>query len=234
MKFNPFGEHVILSPINSARMSGSILIPEGVNRDYRLGVVLAIGDGRVRVPSGADHQANIYVSPGDLVFFKVPSQQSRTCTYNIDLGGEEKPHVDIDLSNEGRITVMSMHQRDILGRLANGAPQVTLDNFEPVGEWALIKHFTNSHGLIIMPDSVSPVEDIRFKAIRVGLRAAELGVSPEQELIVERRRCETVFFEHGGETTERFLISAYHVHATLEMDENGVPAVPAVADDTAA
>jgi len=194
LKIRLFGERVLFEPVEE-ELTGSIELPQKSNKQYELGRVLLIGDGKTKGADGTVRENKIVVQPGDIVWFQVSPMMAATCAVRF----------------KGK-TYLNVLQHDLIGRLKT--TKVSLDNFEILGYWILLDTFEDRDpkSKIALPDTVQApeVRMLRYFVKQKGalVDAFEVG----DEVIIEKRAAQLVAFNNEP----YFYTDSRHVHGVVE------------------
>jgi co-chaperonin GroES (HSP10) len=192
IKLHLFGERVFFEPVEE-ELTGSLALPERINKAYELGRVLLVGDGKVKDKDGNIKETKLVVKPGDIVWFQVIPQMAANCAVRI----------------RGK-TYLNVLQHDLIGRLKSTV--VTLENFEILGHWVLLDSFEDpTETKIIIPDTVNETH----KALRYFVRQKgefATGYEVGDEVIIEKRAATLVAFNN----VPYFYIDGRHITGTAD------------------
>ena len=158
------GERVALRRIEE-KLSGTIVLPEQVKAQYQLAVVETVGDG---IDPITKKQAEMFVKPGDVVFYQQNDFMLLSSTYRFD-----------------NALYVILLQTDLIARLT--ANQIALNNFEILGSFVLVKPWFRTEGAIVIPDTAVNIADLRWTMIQRGCNAKDLP-EDQTEIVLERTR----------------------------------------------
>jgi len=171
MNVKMFGFRCLVEHYRPKSSSSQIILPDAAQQadTHRMGKVVSVG---------TDPKKTSVVKPGDIVMFQINSVMENTQKYVLD----------------GR-HYMNLHQGDIIGRLTGD--EVTLPNFEMVGDYVLLKHFFRESGSpIILPEHVmrqSTPEFIYFKVLKKGSTVTK-PVEEGDEVVANLGKLTPIFF----------------------------------------
>jgi co-chaperonin GroES (HSP10) len=175
-----FGDRVLFTPIEE-ELTGSIVLPEKANRSYELGRVLHVGDGIVRNRyTNVSETRTPLVEVGDCIWFQIDRMMAANNTIRID----------------GK-TYMHTLQADLLARIKRDKDKkvkVTLESFEILGKWCLMKTFEDKvpGSSILLPDTASDnVRMLRYEVVQRGATVKD-EVQIGTEVLIEKRAAQLV------------------------------------------
>lgn len=191
------------------KSKSKIVIPDSAQEkdSHRFGVVRYIGDGRVK---GKDFPKNSLVKEGDVVMFQINQIMEATQKYVLD--GKH---------------YMNLLQDELIARVIG--EDVTADNLEMLGEYALLQHFMreNEGSNIILPNTAqmrtSAPDFIYFRCLKKG-SLVNPEVKEGQEVIVNFGRLTPMFIEREGKTLEYVYTRNDWIDGILE-EEDPTPGV---------
>ena len=178
-----FGEKVALHNLPEV-VETTLELPENRSISFNIGEVLAVADGVYRDGT----KKTMWVSNGDYVMYMLDGENGPTTrNAKIKLNGE---------------LVHVIHQGDCIARLHG--QKITLNEFEILGEYLLLKAFQNEpSGLIIQPKQYAPPEEFRFIVEQTG-QGIKLPLKKGMEVFPEYGKCgpltidrETYVFTHA-------------------------------------
>lgn len=169
------------------KSKSKILIPDAAQeRDsHRFGIVRYVGDGRVK---GKPEPKPSLVKVGDVVMFQINAMMEATQKFKLD--GKD---------------FMNLLQDELIARVVG--EDVTVDNLEMLGEYALLQHFMREQegNRIILPNTTqmrnSAPEFIYFRCVKKGT-LVDPAVEAGHEVIVNFGRLTPMFIERDGKTLE--------------------------------
>lgn len=168
-----FGDRVLLDHVPTK--PGTILIPERArNRDiHRLGKVIAVGDGqwsgKAPIP--------MVVKNGDLVYFQ--TNELIAASNGINWRGPD-----------GKETMyLVMLQGDLIAKVPT--PEVTIENFDPIGKWCVIEPSLREQGTIIIPENAKDGNSFKFTLVKKG-PLVTLPIEPGNEVSLRLDRCNMI------------------------------------------
>lgn len=175
IKLHLFGDRVLFEPVDE-ELVGSILLPQTRNKQYELGRVLQVGNGRVRDANNVIKDTKLIVKPGDIIWFQVIPQMMANCALRL----------------RGK-TYLNVVQHDLIGRLKSTT--VTLENFEILGYWVLLDSFEDplkEESKIYIPDTVkeNPVRALRYYVKQKGEFVTDINVG--DEVVLDKRAAQMV------------------------------------------
>jgi co-chaperonin GroES (HSP10) len=192
IKLHLFGERVFFEPVEE-ELTGSLALPERINKAYELGRVLLVGDGKSKDVLGNVKETKLVVKPGDIIWFQVIPQMAANCAVRI----------------RGK-TYLNVLQHDLIGRLKN--TEVRLENFEILGHWVLLDTFEDpTETKIIIPDTVNEThKSLRYFVRQKGEFVDNCQVG--EEVIIEKRAATLVAFNN----VPYFYIDGRHITGTAD------------------
>ena len=130
MRFNLFGERVLVKKVEVKQ--GTIYIPEAVraNAIHKIGEVVAVGNG---IYPGQEKVHDMIVKPGDIVFFQTNAVLAANCCFEY-------------LEGDKTENLLNMHQGDCVARLDDNDP--TFDKFHPLGTLVLPDKMDNDRTFV--------------------------------------------------------------------------------------
>lgn len=180
MSIRLFGHRVLLKYEKTKETTvGGIVIPDigGKHDLHRTGRVEVVGDGRV--VNSVTHQLEVkpsLVNKGDLVLFQINDVMRWAQIYR---------HLKDDM--------LHLLQTDLIARI--NAPQVSLDAFEVLGDYVLVKpELRKTKGDILLPDTIavqSP-QMLYYTAVQKGA-TVDLPFECGQEIICNHGRVNPIF-----------------------------------------
>jgi co-chaperonin GroES (HSP10) len=175
MMFTILGNRVLLKVLNADEAVGGILVPTNLPRQYVKAEVIAVGDGKMR---GIDRAITrkIGVKLGDHVFVQLNPLMA---TNNLQKVAGER--------------YLSLDYNDVIARLTCGVMALTLDSFDPVGQWVLLRGVApKMAGVLYLPETsggkaIDNPGEIRWYLAKLGeLAAAELpALAPGTRVLPE-------------------------------------------------
>lgn len=169
------------------KAKSKILIPDSAQEkdSHRFGIVRYIGDGRVK---GKDEPKPSLVKVGDVVMFQINNIMEATQKFVMD--GKH---------------YMNLLQDELIARVVG--EDVSVDNLEMLGEYALLQHFMREqqNSSIILPNTAqmrtSAPDFIYFRCLKKG-SLVDPAIVDGQEVIVNFGRLTPMFIERDGKTLE--------------------------------
>jgi co-chaperonin GroES (HSP10) len=129
-KLTVFGDRVAVMDLEEENDTG-IVLPENRQRQYCIGLVVAVGDGRVRGEAKVRH---MWLKPGDVVFMQFNGMMIAHCGCQV----------------EG-VKVLVIPQGDVIATL--DSERVHADTFHVTGAWVLCRiEMPEKVGRIYLPD----------------------------------------------------------------------------------
>jgi co-chaperonin GroES (HSP10) len=194
MKIQLFGERVLFEPVEE-ELKGSIVLPEKANKNYELGRVLLIGNGKTKGADGSIKEVPIHVQPGDIVWFQINPMMAANSAVRF----------------KGK-TYLQVLQHDLIGKLKSTT--VSLENFSILGHWILIDTFEDRipGSQIHLPDTVQDqsVRMLRYFVVQKGENVKDFEIG--DEVIIEKRAAQLVAFNDEP----YFYLDSRHVHGVVE------------------
>ena len=192
-KVQLFGERVLFEPVEE-ELKGSIVLPEKANKNYELGRVLRIGNGKTKGADGTVRETKIHVKPGDIVWFQINPMMAANSAVRI----------------KGK-TYLNVLQHDLIGKLASTT--VTLENFSILGYWILLDTFEDRApgSKIHIADTVTDasVRMLRYYVVQKGENVTDFEVG--DEVVIEKRAAQLVAFNDEP----YFYLDSRHVHGVI-------------------
>jgi co-chaperonin GroES (HSP10) len=164
MNLRLYAEKIAVKEVKE-ELQGSIVLPEHRHVKQELGEVLAVGDGKYRT----GEERPMFVKPGDIVMYQLGGPQMAAAAYKV-----------------GDQPLKIFHQGDAIARLKSNV--VTLENFEILGNWVLMK-VEVEQSLIHVPEKHATPEQFRFTVQQVGEGFAMPGIKIGSEVFAERAKC---------------------------------------------
>ena len=191
MKIKMLGHRCLVEHFRPHSSKSSIIIPDATQQHdtHRFGKVVAVGDGVVKV----DGKVNItdpLVAEGDLVMFQINQVMENTQKYVVD----------------GK-NYMNLLQTELIGRLGDGG-DVTVDNFEMLGDYIMLKHFFRQQkgSLIVLPENAMRQSAPEFIYFKVALKGTtvDIPIKVGDEVLANLGRLTPLFFvkRHADGTSE--------------------------------
>jgi co-chaperonin GroES (HSP10) len=177
MNINLFGPRCLVE-FHRIKSASKILIPDSAQeRDsHRFGIVRYIGDGKLK---GKPEPKPALVKEGDVVMFQINNIMEATQKFVLD----------------GK-TYMNLLQDELIARVIG--EDVTADNLEMLGEYALLQHFLREQigSKLLLPDSAqmrtSSPDFIYFRCIKKG-SLVDKAVNVGDEVVVNFGRLTPMF-----------------------------------------
>lgn len=192
--FRLFGERLLVEQVKQKQ--GSIIVPQTAGHDmHRLGRVVAIGDGKR--PGQPDKE--IFLKVGDIVFFQTNAVLASNQTYEV----------------EPNRLLLSLLQGEIIAKVKTTAlePEITLKNFEVVGDWVLIRpYLKEASTTIIVPQTAQREQHaIYYKVEQLG-HTVDLPIQIGEEVCITHGRCQPFVVAKN----ELGYLHKNDVHGTVE------------------
>lgn len=183
MSIKLFGPRCLVE-FHRIKSASKILIPDSAQeRDsHRFGIVRYIGDGKLK---GKDEPKPALVKEGDVVMFQINNIMEATQKFVLD----------------GK-TYMNLLQDELIARVTG--EDVTADNLEMLGEYALLQHFLREQigSKLLLPDSAqmrtSSPDFIYFRCIKKG-SLVDKAVAVGDEVVVNFGRLTPMFIHRRNE-----------------------------------
>lgn len=166
----PFGTRVAVKDV-AEEFESEIILPSRRQLQYLIGEVVASSD-----------QAKEWVKDGEIVLFQLP--------INPATGKPMQPAISIDGED-----LQFLHYKDLIARLPKGNPKVTIDNFQVIGTWVLIRaEFNKPSSLIQLPDSAQEQHHhdmFKFYLVQKGPQC-KVDMNVGEEVVVDANRCNPI------------------------------------------
>lgn len=177
-----FGDRVLLDYVPTK--PGAIHIPERArNRDiHRVGKVIAVGDGQWSNKAAIP----MVVKKGDIVYFQTNeliaasnginwrSADGKETMFLVMLQGDLIAKVNTEASDEG------VSETD-----------VSVETFDPIGKWCLLKPTLRQEGTIIIPANAKDGTSFQFHVVKKG-PLVTLPIEVGNEVSLRMDRCNLV------------------------------------------
>jgi co-chaperonin GroES (HSP10) len=172
--FRLLGERLLVEQVKQKQ--GSIIVPQGAgNEMHRLGRIVAIGDGKR--PGQKDIE--IFLKVGDIVFFQTNAIMQSHMTYEVEKGK----------------LLLNLLQGEIIAKIKTTAkePEITLSNFETVGDWVLVRpYMKEASSTIILPENAQREQHaIYYKVEQLGQKV-DLPIKVGEEICITHGRCQPI------------------------------------------
>jgi co-chaperonin GroES (HSP10) len=177
MNIRMFGHRCLVEHYRPKTSKSAIIIPDATEQKstHRFGKVVAVGDGIFR---DKPLQKPV-VKMDDIVMFQINQVMENTQKYVLD-----DRHF------------MNLNQGEVIGRLTGG--DITIENFEMVGEFVLLKHFFRQPKgtKIILPEDAMRQSASDFIYFKVMLKGGSVDKPFEigDEVVANYGRLTPIFF----------------------------------------
>lgn len=193
LKLNIKGPRVALVDAEEVNTTG-ILLPDNAQRRYFFGKVVAIGDGITLDGKIKPHHFQV----GDVGVLQTNPMMIANCKFTV---------------RDQRF--MLVLQDDVIAKVTNGVAALTIDTFEPAGEWVLCSLRAKEEvGGIIIPnaDSQFAAQPPSLHLEKAGKYSDLTGMPVGTELLAERSRATPIQL---GKTRYVYLNKSY-IYGTVD------------------